>query len=195
MVDGPLSVTSWTVRARRAWSRRGQDLLQGFARVFGGGISLFRDVGGQRHDGLGDLTLSILFQDQDHALAAAELGRLLHQERADLGRGPQGIEAQARICQTLEGLADIHFDFQVREQALLGELVLFPVFDAELEDFTVFRDLVERIAPQACITNIRNAFQQEIVGALDGLPCLVEVHLRLQGLGVSQPDRLGWVIR
>ncbi len=57
----------------------------------------------------------------------------------------QGIQAQARIRQALEGLAQVGLDRQVGKEPFLRQFAPLAILDPELQQFPVGFDLVEEL--------------------------------------------------
>ena len=138
-----------------------------------------------------DFAFAVAFQHQQHALAAGKLGRFFDQKRLDRRRGSQSVEPQARIRQPLEGLANIGLDREMGDPALCGNLALRAVLEPCGNDFAIDRDLVEIVAAQPLVAQVRDPIKQKRVRPLQGLVRLAVFVARGQRLRVPPPDFLG----
>src|SRR5439155_27356590 len=133
-------------------------------------------------------TFAVSFEDQQYAFRAGELGGFLDDKSVQPLGGALGVEAQSRIREALERLAYVGLDRDVREKALLRKLLFRTVSEPGRDDFAIDGDLVDIVAAQPFVAQMRDAIDQEPVGPFDGFLRLPALVARGQRLGVPPPD-------
>ena len=100
--------------------------LQHILRVFGFFVAFSRLIRRQWQDRFHHFARAVLFEDQHHPFAAAELGRFFDEEGLDLGHGLQRVEAQPGIREALERLTQIELDVEMSEEPLFAAVYAWP---------------------------------------------------------------------
>ena len=104
--------------------------------------------------------------------------------------GALGVEAQPRIREALERLTHIGLDREMSEKALPRKLAFRTFLEPGRDDFAIERDLVEIIATQTFVAQMRDRIKQEPVSPFEGVARLSGFVARGQRLRVPPPDLL-----
>ena len=143
-----------------------------------------------RNQRMRQFALAVEFQYKQHPFRTGELGSLFDDERVKRFSGALSVEAQPRIREALEGLAHIGLDREMREKALPRKLAFRTFLEPRRDDFAIEGDLVEIIATQTFVAQMRDRIKQEPVSPFEGVARLPGFVARGQPLRVPPPDLL-----
>jgi hypothetical protein len=130
-------------------------------------------------------------QHQQHAFGAGELRGFVDQEFMQLRGAAQLVQAQPRIHQPLERLAQVRFACEMGGPPLRRQAALARVLEPRMDNLAVPVDLVQVVASQTLIAQSGDALQQESVGHLERFARGRRLLVGLQGLAVP-PPRQRW---
>src|SRR5258706_4387458 len=132
-------------------------------------------------------TLAVALQHEQHSFCAGELGGFFDDKRVKRFGGALRVEAQPRIREALEGLADIGLDREMREKALLRKLAFRSGREPSRDDCAIERNLVEIVAAQTFVAQMRDPVDKEAVRPFEGFVRLLFFVARRQRLRMPPP--------
>ncbi len=144
-----------------------------------------------RHERARQLQAVRRVQHQQHALGAAQFRRFVDQEIVQFVGAAQLVQAQSRVHQPLERLAQVCFAGEMGRPPLRRQAALARVLEPRLDDFAVLVDLVEIVATESFVAQAGAALQHELIRHRERLARGQRLLVRAQRLRVSPPGHGG----
>ena len=129
----------------------------------------------------------VALEDEQHSLAAGELGRFLDDETANVLHCAQGVETKARVGETFEWLAEVGLDGKMRVDSLARELARRRIVDPSGDDGAIGRVLVQVASTKALVANAGDAFKQHRMRSLECGTRLILLAIGGERTGMRPP--------